>query len=253
MLLWRSVLFVFFVSVGIIPSLFLQNYKSNIDDSVMIKFDFTVESGSLATMTFDDRATKQRWQQSIKEAVSILPGQFVRGITEIKCNNLGYSRSFSFGPGIICTNTLRFHFFIDDKSWITGYPGEINLRSSETNIPKWMVWEPFPKDGYSKEERLWVAFHEMAHSYDMSVKNYSAEFEEMSESPTTLYGCIGGSVEDFGDAFSLFVMFPEQLKKFPDHYRVVKKILNREYATSYIMPNSVKSKLTDPKIGCGQG
>ena|SRR3989344_8831283 len=182
-------------------------------------------------LTEKDLSEMQAWRLSLRKAVALLPEDFVVSISD---------------PG----SSINFSFFIDESFWGTAHPDRINLRPSATGLPYWLTWEPFPKDGYSEEERMWIALHEFAHRFQE--RRNDAYSNHNFESPTTLYGCMAGDIEDDADAFALYVMFPDHLKKFPLRYNTWREIVGREYVQKLQMPNSVKSKLTDPIDGCKQ-
>lgn len=201
----------------------------------------------------EDRSEMQAWYLALREAAMLLPAGFVKDIAsdfddpDCRWSIFGHDCSRMW---------IKFEFFINSDSWVTAYPDAVNLRPSATELPYWLTWEPFPKDGYSEEERIWVALHEFAHRYNKgklllyNEKLYWRLVDSFKlESPTTFYGC-DSEAEDFADTFALYVMFPEQLKKFSIRYGVVKDILGLEYGTNFQMPNSVASKLTDPINGC---
>lgn len=181
----------------------------------------------------------------------LLPAGFVKEIaTDIDDNTCG--SGVDFHPECI-QKRIRFGFFINSAVWYTAHPNDINLHASATNLPDWLIWEPFPKDGYTEEERIWIALHEFAHRYDESGglhPRIRSIFE--TESSPTFYGCIMGYSEDFADTFALYVMFPDSLKPFPLRYKVVKNITGREFDSRFSMPNSIRSKLAVPVGGCKQ-
>lgn len=202
-----------------------------------------------AEVSPEDRSGMQAWYLALRKAATLLPAGFVKEIA----TDFGDSDCWGWETRPGCVRTwIRFGFFIDSASWATAYPDSINLRSSVAELPYWLTWEPFPKDGYTEEERIWVALHEFAHRYQFSSNGELLNAEDFgTEPPTTLYGCISG-IENFPDTFALYVMFPKQLERFPLSYNGIKDILGREYEAKFQMPNSVASKLTDPTNGCKQ-
>lgn len=222
------------------------NPDLNWKNADLVIFQDSIYSNNEAEVSPEDRSGMQAWHLALRKAATLLPAGFVKEIaTDFDDPNCVWE----LRPG--CVPTIKFGFFIDSASWVTAYPNSINLRSSITELPDWLTWEPFPKDGYSEEERIWIALHEFAHRYQGVADRGSIKDKDAfgTEPPTTLYGCSSG-IEDFADTFALYVMFPKQLKIFPLRYNEVKDILGREYEAKFQMPNSVASKLTDPKDGC---
>lgn len=170
---------------------------------------------------------EDRWIQAFEKAVILLPESFFERIGE-----------------------TSWMFLINQDDWGTAYAGAgggvVNLLPS-LERPDWMTWEPFPVNGYSQEEMMFTALHELGHVYDEKVRGVekmrgvSVTFEGES----TLYGHTMGPAEDFAETFALYVLWPEYLKdNFPRHYGLVKTILAREYKSVYSMPESVTSRLT---------
>ncbi len=87
------------------------------------------------------------WKSAIKEAVTILPPKFVKKL-----------------------GRLRFTFYVDRYTWETAHPSGntvyVNLLPS-VKRPEWMTWEPWPSDGFTREEMIFIALHEMAHIYSI--------------------------------------------------------------------------------------
>lgn len=197
-----------------------------------------------------------RWKSAIRKAADMLPPEFFEEV----------------GP-------VSWRFFINRDTWTTayaGYPIGINLLSDYENLPEWMTWEPFRKNGLSEVEMIFVALHEMAHNYSYGLDEFYVLDEERIEYQTwakwswdkktkqfilssgtekismmvakegevTLYGKTMGRIEDFAETFALCVMWPEYIKdNFPIHYDVIKNILVIEYESVYPIPASIKSKL----------
>jgi hypothetical protein len=227
--------------------------KVHISNGDRIRFHDHIEAHNLEYVTDNDRSEISEWRKAIRRAADLLPTDFIfKSRTHIVydpvCLKEG-SRKDDFDPFYDCPMSLKpsffidFYFFIDTESWVTATPERINLRPSATRIPSWMTWEPFSQDGFTNEERLWIGIHELSHLYFVTVP-------ELSESAVTYYGCVAGDEEDWADAVSLYVMYSEQLKEFPQHYGLIKDTLKREYKEHYKMPNSVRSKLADPLKGC---
>lgn len=245
-----------------------QNTDMNQKNANLIAVDFTVDQFErlpigISTITgaylFDhveklelsskDQIEMQEWYLALRKAAMLLPTNLVKEIaTDLDDHNCGLG--VNFHPECI-QKKIRFEFFADSTFWGTAYPRAINLRASATELPDWMTWEPFPKDGYTEEERIFVALHEFAHRYDesMSLRSRIDNIFEIEPSPT-LYGCANGYDEDFADTFALYVMFPDYLKPFSLRYKVVKNIVGREYDMTFKMPNSVRSKIVNPIKGC---
>lgn len=200
----------------------------------------------------------KRWENSIRKAVDNLPEEFLEKI----------------GP-------VRWRFYINQKDWATAFAGSndvyINLLSNYIDVPEWMTWEPFRKDGLNSAEMEWVALHEMAHIYNPwgddfaflrgeNKEEYTAWSEwswnkstkrfvllsgidfisipVLKEKETTLYGKQSPG-ENFADTLALYVMWPEYLKSnFPLQYGAIKEILVREYESRYPMPSSIETRLT---------
>lgn len=157
---------------------------------------------------------ESRWIQAFEKVVVILPESFFEKIGE-----------------------TSWAFFVDQYDWGTASPGNVNLLPSSVR-PDWMKWEPLSVNGYSQEEMMFVALHELGHMCSMG---WVVPFE----GETTLYGRHEGTTEDFAETFALYVMWPEYLKEnFPGHYEAIKTILVREYKTVYPMPDSIISRLT---------
>lgn len=209
--------------------------------------------------TAEGRDAMQSWYLALRKAAMLLPAGFVKEIAfDLYDDNPICQWDFFESRPNCLRKWIRFSFFIESTSWVTAYPNAINLKASSADLPYWLIWEPFPKDGYTEEERVWIALHEFAHRYNKDTALSSDEKLYLKlvdafriESPTTFYGCVSGE-EDFADTFALYVMFPEQLKRFPLRYEAIKILLGREYNPVFQIPNSVKSKLADPAIGCEQ-
>jgi len=221
-------------------SVFLRNY-SVFDDSKKTE------------VSSEDRNEMQAWYLALRKASAFLPIDFAKEIaTDLDDDDCLWGRnvvSVAHHESQCVPKWIKFKFFIDSTFWGTAYPDRINLRPSVIDLPDWLTWEPFPKDGYSEEERIWIALHEFAHRYrQVSGRN----FVFITDSPTTFYGCAMGQEETFADTFALYVMFPDRLTQFSLVYDEVKGILGREYQTQFQMPNSVASKLTNLKDGCKQ-
>jgi len=219
-------------------SVFLRNY-SVFDDSKKTE------------VSSEDRNEMQAWYLALRKASAFLPIDFAKEIaTDLDDDDCLWGRnvvSVAHHESQCVPKWIKFKFFIDSTFWGTAYPDRINLRPSVIDLPDWLTWEPFPKDGYSEEERIWIALHEFAHRYrQVSGRN----FVFITDSPTTFYGCAMGQEETFADTFALYVMFPDRLTQFSLVYDEVKGILGREYQTQFQMPNSVASKLTNLKDGC---
>src|SRR3989338_5839989 len=219
-------------------SVFLRNY-SVFDDSKKTE------------VSSEDRNEMQAWYLALRKASAFLPIDFAKEIaTDLDDDDCLWGRnvvSVAHHESQCVPKWIKFKFFIDSTFWGTAYPDRINLRPSVIDLPDWLTWEPFPKDGYSEEELIWIALHEFAHRYrQVSGRN----FVFITDSPTTFYGCAMGQEETFADTFALYVMFPDRLTQFSLVYDEVKGILGREYQTQFQMPNSVASKLTNLKDGC---
>ncbi|MBI2065084.1 MAG: hypothetical protein HYT62_03480 [Candidatus Yanofskybacteria bacterium] len=185
----------------------------------------------------------QLWESAIKEAVSILPAQFVDEIGE-----------------------LSFCFYINQYTWETAHPrGNIVFINLSPSIkrPKWMNYETLPLNGFTREEMIFVAIHEIAHIYSLFPPEdlfsrfiYSGQYSDIlwwkhdreelfsSEGSPTFYGRALGTEEDFADTLALYVMFPEYLKNFPVRYSIINNILKKEYAGAYSMSGSLRSRST---------
>ena len=221
-------------------SVFLRNY-SVFDDSKKTE------------VSSEDRNEMQAWYLALRKASAFLPIDFAKEIaTDLDDDDCLWGRnvvSVAHHESQCVPKWIKFKFFIDSTFWGTAYPDRINLRPSVIDLPDWLTWEPFPKDGYSEEERIWIALHEFAHRYrQVSGRN----FVFITDSPTTFYGCAMGQEETFADTFALYVMFPDRLTQFSLVYDEIKGILGREYQAQFQMPNSVASKLTNLKDGCKQ-
>ena len=152
---------------------------------------------------------------------------------------------------------LKVMFFADQFSWetanATGSMIAINLTPS-MDRPSWMTWEPFPWGGYSSEERIWVAFHEIGHvfrshrhlTFDPADTRLGYRYLSgfLTEPPSTRYGALDQE-EDFADSFALYAMYPAYVRaNFPARYTILKNMIGKEFADFAFMPNSVRSKLT---------
>ena len=178
----------------------------------------------------------ERWKSAICKAADMLPSEFFKEIIK-ETGNVNVS----------------WTFIIARKDWAVGFTSlrsvYINLLSNYKNIPKWLSWEPFRKNGLTEPERVFVALHEIGHlsggSFDWTSYSQYQGISEENENAATLYGKERGEVEDFAESFALYVMWPEYLKEnFPKHYEAIKKVFVREYESVYPMPNSIKSRLT---------
>lgn len=207
----------------------------------------------------------KKWNVGIGKAVSSLPEDFLRRITEVN------------------QKRISFAFYINHKTWETAHPDldKIYINLSPSIIkPKWMTWETFPKNGFSTEEQIWITIHELFHVYEFSLQYlggsfYEYVFNELEkeliqkndpvhyyfspwpwrilreaspiEGPSTLYGEVMGEAEDFADSGALYVLWPEYLKDhFPVRYQMIKKLIGQEYTSFYTMPESIRSKLNIP-------
>jgi len=92
------------------------------------------------------------WASTIRETVTILPPQFVEELGE-----------------------LRFVFYINQYTWETAHPERntvfINLLPS-TKRPEWMTFETLSLNGFTREEIIFVALHEIAHVYSLYTENF---------------------------------------------------------------------------------
>lgn len=102
-----------------------------------------------------------KWKNAIRKAANMLPRKFFKK-----------------------TGTISWEFFIDRNDWATayaGFPVKVNLLSNYTSPPKWMTWEPFRKNGLTETERMYVAFHEIAHlSGDSFYWEYAYQYHGIS-------------------------------------------------------------------------
>lgn len=221
------------------------------------------------------KAEIDKWVDSIKVAVSLLPEILFRQIAEA-------NRLFKEGKKI------DIYFYIDNRTWETAYgdrDGSVGINLAPSIVrPEWMTWEPLLYNGFSAEERIFVVLHEIFHVYDFSLgilgehfsprlgnlgfrdfseiekelirKNFPVYYFDISpvwilhavesiERPPTLYAVEKGSTEDFAESGALYVMWPEYLKRgnILIRYRVMQNLLGREYYSVYEMPESVKSRL----------
>jgi len=202
-------------------------------------------------VSLKDRNEMQAWYLALRKASTLLPTDFAKKIaTDIDEDDCLWGRnivSVAHHESQCVPKWIKFKFFVDSTFWGTAYPDRINLRPSITDLPDWLTWEPFPKDGYSEEERIWIALHEFAHRYRQII---GGNFVFITDSPSTFYGCAMGQEETFADTFALYIMFPDRLTQSSRVYDEVKGVLGREYKAQFQIPNSVASKLTNLKDGC---
>ena len=214
--------------------------RDSVENNEYMVFKNEVRCNNLETATqcLSRQHQKQevdRWKRAIRKAAGMLPPEFFKQ-----------------------TGKISWKFFIDRNDWVTAYASfstiDINLLSNYKDPPLWMTWEPLGKDGLLESEMIFVSLHEMAHIYiyrdelnildEMGVVN-KAWTEWNKEEETTLYGKERGQAEDFAETFALYIMFPEQLKKyFPLHYGVIKNILATEYESMYLMPSSLQLRVS---------
>ena len=201
-----------------------------------------------------DRNEMQAWYFALRKASALLPTDLVKEIATDFDDDCLWGRnmvSMTHHVSQCVPKWIKFKFFIDNTFWGTAFPDRINLRPSVTDLPNWLTWEPFPKDGYSEEERIWIALHEFAHRYrQVSGQNFVLSY--ITDSPSTFYGCAMGPEETFADTFALYIMFPDRLTQSSRVYDEVKGVLGREYKAQFQIPNSVASKLTNLKDGCNR-
>lgn len=88
------------------------------------------------------------WESAIKEAAVILPPILMKNLGEI-----------------------NFVFYINQYTWETAHVERntvyVNLLPNTKKKPKWMTWEAWSLNGFTREEMVFVSLHEIAHIYDI--------------------------------------------------------------------------------------
>lgn len=185
-----------------------------------------------------------RWIEQFKVALEVLPSE-IRNTIDI--NGEGH-------PRLVFEN--------QPNEWRTG---TANRRTSVITInltpnPS----HPFPfeyisENGYTEEEMLWAALHELGHIWSFNVsQEFKRGIDTAFNKGVTRYGCkhyiescIGVDVvkvENFAEAFALYMIMPNYLKtNFPKDYEWLKEnaFNNAEYSFNYNPPSSLLARLTE--------
>lgn len=196
-----------------------------------------------------DQTVAQNWITALDEAIDYLPEDVVKIIR-------GQSG-------------LNITIITESNSCVNGYANgggvAFNTKPADTGCP--FNWIPLIQDGFSHNEMVYVALHELAHYYFFysteDGKTLKAFLETVAERgaiepggekivwrelPATIYPILtpGWQIhEDVAEAFSIYVMWPDILKKnHPIRYAFMKKVFGREYFLRVPMPDSIKSRLT---------
>ena len=191
-----------------------------------------------------NRTESKDWIKALDEALDTLPSHIVTGI---KSEN-----------GLNVTLTVE-----SNEKWSgRAYPDlttgiYFNEQPSSKNYP--LDSEPPILNGFSHNEKFYVALHELGHIYFfrsekdthdfqtfekiVSTKNAEGEISWLEE-PSTIYPLSHKAnqlAESAAEAFALFVVSPDILKAcYPLHYNFMRKLFDREYTET---PNSIITRI----------
>ncbi len=189
------------------------------------------------------RDESEDWIKALDEALDVLPSHIV---TVIKSQN-GLNVTLTVEPkewwsGLAYSDSTGIYF--NEQPFIENYP---------------LDSEPLGLNGFSHNEKLYVALHELGHIYffrseknthdfqafekRVSTKNANGKISWLEEPPTIypLNSKVNQTAESSAEAFALFVVSPDILKAcYPLHYNFMHELFGREYTET---PNSIVTRI----------
>ncbi len=177
----------------------------------------------------------ERRVEEFLEAINLLPEHLIdplNGITIIHLPQPTGCNGTVWASGCVSLTTPQIT--IHETSNIDAYPYD---------------WEHFAVNGYTNFERVYILVHEIGHLIDLFVLSPEqriafGEVRKLEAEAVTSYGN-RGVLEDFADAFTFFVLWPDYLAEHtPERFAHMQKIFDGfTYEPRVNMPSSVQSRL----------